>query len=156
MKKIFRLLDIMIISMFVLIGCGSNNDEIMTAKEFKTIMEEKGFSVVDQTETATDSSYQQIYVAIDDEKYSFEYYFMKDPNSAAVVYDYAVDNLEAAYSDNKKAKMKETGSGSNLYYSVSADDYYCEVIQKENTVLYVTAYAEQKEDTISIIKELGY
>lgn len=34
-------------------------------------------TVEDQTSSATDSTYQKIYVAVDEEKYSCEYYFMK-------------------------------------------------------------------------------
>lgn len=38
----------------------------MTANEFKKSMEKKGFTVVDQTASAADSTYQKIYVAVDD------------------------------------------------------------------------------------------
>ena len=41
-------------------------------------------------------------------------------------------------------------------YSVSASDYYCEVLKKENTVLYVTAYHDYELEAKKIIDELGY
>ncbi len=37
-------------------------------------MEGMGLTVEDQTSSAKDSTYQKIYVAVDEEKYSFEYY----------------------------------------------------------------------------------
>lgn len=159
MKKLLRFICVVSIGAFVLTGCGDREDadgEVMTAKEFKTIMEEKGFSVVDQTESAADSSYQQIYVAVDENKYSFEYYFMKDPNSATRVFDYAKDNLAEIYGDVTNAQIEESGSDTDFTYSVSAADYYCEVIQRENAVLYVTSYPDYKDEAKTIIKELGY
>lgn len=143
-----------ILIMIILVGCGKSN-EVMTAKEFKNIMEEKGFTVIDQTDSAADHTYQKIYVAVDEEKYSFEYYFMKDDNSANVVYKYAVDNLQATYDLESTAKISENGSENHFDYKVSASDYYCEVIQNENTVLYVTAYSDREEDAKKIISELN-
>lgn len=159
MRKMSRILCAATAGLFILTGCssdGNTDGEILTAKEFKTAMEEQGLSVTDQTESASDSSYQQIYVAVDEEKYSFEYYFMKDPNSAANVFAYAKDNLDNTYADDADAEIAESGSGSALEYSVDASDYYCEVIQKENAVLYVTAYPDYKEEAAAIIDSLGY
>ena len=140
----------MALGALTLTGCGANgqsDDEIMTTTEFKRVMEKKGLSVTDQTETAADKSYQEIYVAVDEEKYSFEYYFMKNPKSAVNVYNYAKDNL---------TKINEKNLSNGVKYSVSASDYYCEVIQKENTVLYVTAYPDYQKDAVEIIEELGF
>ena len=61
----------MALGALTLTGCGANgqsDDEIMTTTEFKRVMEKKGLSVTDQTETAADKSYQEIYVAVDEEK----------------------------------------------------------------------------------------
>ena len=159
MRKMLRMLCAATAGLFIFTGCssdGNTDDEVLTAKEFKTAMEEQGLSVTDQTESASDNSYQQIYVAVDEEKYSFEYYFMKDPNSAANVFAYAKDNLDNTYADAEDAEIAESGSGSDLQYSVDASDYYCEVIQKENAVLYVTAYPDYKEEAAAIIDSLGY
>ena len=41
-------------------------------------------------------------------------------------------------------------------YQVSAEDYYCEVIKQENTVLYVTAYHDYESEAKQIVSELGY
>ncbi|MDM8236060.1 hypothetical protein [[Ruminococcus] torques] len=159
MKTISKVLSLIAAGVFLLSGCGNegaSGGEIMTAKEFKTAMEEKGLSVTDQTDSAADSSYQQIYVAVDEEKYSFEYYFMRDPGAAENVFDYAKDNLTETYAEDESAKTEEHGSGDVKEYSVSASDYYCELIQRENAVLYVTAYADYKDEAEAIIEELEY
>lgn len=157
MKKIAIAL-IMSICLMMLGGCtGGKNSEPMTAKRFKTIMENKGFDVSDNTESANgDNSYQDIYVAVDENKYSFEYYFMKDIASAKSVYSYAADNLDANYRDNSSAVIVANTTENNGKYEVSASDYYCVVCQNENTVLYLTAYSSYKDEAKQILKELGY
>ena len=44
--------------------------------------------VIDKTDSAKDHSYQEIYVTVDEEKYSFEYYFMKNEKSATNAVSY--------------------------------------------------------------------
>ena len=97
-----------------------------------------------------------IYVAVDEEKYSFEYYFMKGEDSADVVYQYAVSNLSNTYDGVDDATILEDENNSVADYSISASDYYCEVLKKENTVLYVTAYHDYELEAKKIIDELGY
>ena len=127
MRKKNFLFIVAMVFILMLSGCGkSSTSEPITTTKFKTIMEEKGLEVTDKTDSAKDHSYQEIYVAVDKEKYSFEYYFMKNENNTQSVYD------------------------------VTASDYHCKVIKKENTVLYVTAYPEYKEDAEKLVKELGY
>lgn len=155
MKIIRGIICILLVSVF-LAGCGSStSSEVMTANEFKKNMENKGFTIVDQTSSAADSTYQKIYVAVDEEKYSFEYYFMKSDDSANVVYQYAVSNLNNTYTE-ETATISEDEKGNVTKYCVSASDYYCEVLKKENTVLYVIAYHDYEEDAKSIVKDLGY
>lgn len=146
-----------IMGMIFFTGCGSSaSTETMTANEFKKSMENKGFTIVDQTSSAADSTYQKIYVAVDEEKYSFEYYFMKSDDSADVVYQYAVSNLNDVYEDEETATILETENNNSRKYCVSASDYYCEVLKKENTVLYVTAYHDYEDEAKNIVKDLGY
>lgn len=157
MKKFWVTVLGIVLALICFTGCGdSSSAETMTAKEFKKNMEEMGLSVEDQTSSAADSTYQKIYVAIDDEKYSFEYYIMKSEDSADVVYQYAVSNLNNTYEGDDTATISEKEKKSFADYSVSASDYYCEVLKKENTVLYVTAYHDYESEAKDIIAELGY
>ena len=153
MKNIKGILSLTLVIIF-LVGCSST--ETMTSNEFKKSMEKKGFTVVDQTASAADSTYQKIYVAVDDKKYSFEYYFMNSAESADVVYQYAVTNLGDTYKDVENATILEKEKQNISDYSVSASDYYCRVLKKENTVLYVTAYHDYEDEAKSVVKELGY
>ena len=155
MGKIFRRIIGLLTIAVLLTGCGSErNQEIMTAKEFKKNMENMGFVVEDQTASAADSSYQKIYVALDEGKYSFEYYFMKGENSAEEVYQYAVSNLYQIYAEVAASSEGEDSSGKD--FDMTAPDYYFRVIKKENTVLYVTAYREYENDVKRILNDIGY
>ncbi len=60
-------------------------------------MEEKGFTVLDQTEVIDNSDYQNYYVATDIEKYSFEYCFMRNTVTAKSLYDVLVERVKANY-----------------------------------------------------------
>lgn len=155
-KRLFIALVIMAV-LLMIGGCARNNSsEPITAKQFKTMMEDKGMLVTDQIDSANgDNSYQDIYVAADESKYSFEYYFMKDVSSAKGVYKYAVDNLEANYKDDSSAKIISNETEMNSKYEVSASDYYCVVWQNENAVLYLTAYIDYQDEAKQILKELG-
>ena len=94
MRRKKFLFIIAMVFMLMLSGCGrSSTSEPITTTKFKSIMEENELEVTDKTDSAKDHSYQEIYVAVDEEKYSFEYYFMKNEKSATNVYKYAVDNL---------------------------------------------------------------
>ena len=153
MKQILEKYLAITLVLVLMTGCGSAADkEIMTAKEFQKKMEGMGLTVEDQTSSAKDSTYQKIYVAVDEEKYSFEYYFMKGD----VVYQYAVSNLSNTYDGVDDATILEDENNSVADYSISASDYYCEVLKKENTVLYVTAYHDYELEAKKIIDELGY
>ena len=157
MRRKKFLFIIAMVFMLILSGCGrSSTSEPITTTKFKSIMEENELEVTDKTDSAKDHSYQEIYVAVDEEKYSFEYYFMKNEKSATNVYKYAVDNLNKTYKENSSAKIAEEKSNTQSVYDVTASDYYCKVIRKENTVLYVTAYSEYKENAEKLVKELGY
>ena len=65
-----------VITMVGLAGCGSK--ERMTGKAFQHEMESKGFTVVDITDSTTDGRFLQVLEAFsDDEKFAFEFYFLR-------------------------------------------------------------------------------
>ena len=90
----------------------------MTAQEFKRNMEDRGLEVVDQTSSSSDSTYQYIYVALDKEKYSFEYYFMDSPEASDTVYQYAVSNINNIYEDVDTATITEEDKKKYTDYQV--------------------------------------
>lgn len=145
----------MLMVSIMLVGCGSK--ERMYAHDFQREMENKGFTVIDQTATAMDNNFLQVLEAIDaEEKFSFEFYFMKGDEAANAVYEYAKSNLEANYATDETVVRLGRSNDNYADYSLSASDYYSRIIRIENTVLYVTAHAEYLEEAKQIIKEFGY
>lgn len=138
-----------------LTACGGRK-EPMTGKEFKRFMEEKGLEVIDQTESAANDDYQYVFVALDREKYSFEYYFMRNDTTAENLYAYAVENVHSQYENKNGSAFTEVKHGKKGDFSMSASDYYVRVIRHANAVLYVTAYPDAKAECKEIIKEIGY
>lgn len=154
MSKMTKILCMLMVSI-MLVGCGSK--ERMTAKEFRREMENKGFTVADITDSTNDSRFLQVLEAYnDEEKYAFEFYFIEGDENAKALFDSAKGNLEATYSDDETAVI--VGKSNEKYgnYSVSVADFYSCVIRVDNTMLYVTSYAEYEEEAKKIIEELGY
>ena len=157
MKKSFKKILTILLASICLTGCASTgSSEPMTAEQFKSKMEEKNMTVNDQTASATDSSYQKIYVAVNGKKYSFDYYFMDSPESAETVYEYAVSNLDNTYGGMATSEISEKEKDNVKYYSISATDYYCEAVKKENTVLYMVAAHNYESEAKDILSDLGY
>lgn len=101
MSKMTKILCILMVSI-MLVGCESK--ERMTAKEFQREMENKGFTVVDITESTNDSRFLQVVEAFsDDEKCAFEFYFVEGDENAKVLFESAKANLEATYSEDETA-----------------------------------------------------
>ncbi len=96
-KRIFTLTMLAAI-LLSLVGCGAKK-EALTTKQFKRFMEEKGFTVLDQTEAMDNSDYQDHFVATDIEKYSFEYCFMRNTVTAKSLYDVLAERVKTNYED---------------------------------------------------------
>ncbi len=148
-----------LLALFLFSGCimFENDMNPLTAEQFKTIMEEKGLAINDQTEALNDPAFQNAYVAFDEEKYSFEYYVMNSEIYAENVYNHLVERAKAAYKGKNGAVIKSFEGISKDSFEASAPDfYYVKAIRLQNTVFYVTAYSDSKDEAIQLIKELGY
>lgn len=158
MKRIISIAAAFLV-IFSLASCSGGGSEStpMTANQFKSSMEEKGLSVVDQTDSVdADSSYQDIVVATDGDKYSIEYYAMTDVESAKNVYSYATNNLDSNYKDDSSAVILANSTEDSGRYEVTASDYYCVVWQNKNVVVYLTSSVDYKDEVRSILSEIGY
>lgn len=153
-QKLFALT--MLVAVFMtMTACGSPK-EALTAKQFQDFMEEKGLTVSDQTQSAGSDDYQNVLVAVDLDKYSFEYYFMRSDSTAKSLYTFAVEQVKKQYDGVNGTVNAEKVLPSTADFSLSASDYYVRVIRVDNAVLFVTAYPEFKDECKSLIDELGY
>lgn len=157
MKKTWhRILSLALLAVAVMSFAACGKKEALTAKQFERFMEEKGIEVTDQTAQAESNDYQDIYVAADLEKYSFEYYFMRNGQVAQGLYTFMVNTVKDNYEGKSGVSHAEKSFPSSADFSLTASDYYLRVIRVDNAVLYVTSYVDYKDDCKNIIKEMGY
>lgn len=155
-NRYYRILSLVLVAVVLMSFTACGKKEALTANQFKTFMEEKGLEVIDQTASAENDDYQNVYVAVDLEKYSFEYYFMRNDLTAKSLYTFAVEKVKENYKEAHGVTTTEKSFPSSADYSVTASDYYVRVIRVDNAVLYVTSYLDNKDECKEIIKEMGY
>ncbi len=156
MKKTVRrgiAMVLLLLMLLSLAACGKAKDPL-PPEEFKSIMEEMGITVVDQTSLHSEK-YQTVYLACDEDKYAFEYYILKDTDTASDFYHFVTDKVEKQFKKNSTVVM----ANSTPYkgdYSLSGDEYYVRVIHTKDAVLYVRAYAANKDECKDILNKMGY
>lgn len=128
----------------------------LTAEEFKTQMEEKGYIVADATyQSTSDDNINQIYTATSQDKgYKIDFYIFENADYAKMFYDV---NKKAF--DNSKTSEESRSSISLINYSkytLSTVSKYRVITQIDNTVMYINADNEYTDTIKETLKELGY
>ena len=123
------------------------NDTIETAIDFKSSMENKGYTIMDVTsQFANNEDIKQAYIATNnDYSYRVEFYEIENDDYAKVFYN----NNKANFVSSKKDSDEET-------YILSTESKYKVVCRKRNTVIFINADNKYKDTTNDILKELGY
>lgn len=152
MRKI-NLLTILFL-IFMLCGCSKNT--IKSGEEFKSIMREQKFYVMDTKEQFSEYDYiKESFAALDsDEKYLVEFYVISDLENALAFYNlnksiFTAEETKYSVSTNIDKERKNK-------YTLTTDDKYKVISRIDSTVLYVDAPKESKNDVKKIIKKLGY
>ena len=151
---VLALAAVMLCSMFCAAGCGAKTS--ITADEFKSLMEAKGNTVGDSSDYfSDDDSMTHVYVAlIGNGSYQIDFYETDSPAAA-----------ERLFADNKSLFEKYAGKGSSHTsasaanydsYKLTVGGYYKVLSRIDNTLLYVNAREEYKDEINSILDELGY
>lgn len=132
------------------------NDTIETAIDFKSSMENKGYTIMDVTsQFANNEDIKQAYIATNnDYSYRVEFYEIENDDYAKVFYN----NNKANFVSSKKDSDEETyeDSENNSKYILSTESKYKVVCRKRNTVIFINADNKYKDTTNDILKELGY
>lgn len=146
-----------IVTLLGFTGCGKNKTSI-SADEFCSIMEDKGFLTTDSTaQYATSNDISESYIAISS-NYAYQIEFIVlDSDSAA----------QSMFSTNKsifESEKNSSGSNANTFtelanyskYTLLANGKYKVVSRIDNTLIFVNANSDYKEEINSILEELGY
>lgn len=158
-KVLFIVLGIILVAVLgvtMLFVSLNKEKESMTATEFKTLMQEKGFVVSDATSQFSDYDYvKQVYVAApSDYSYKIEFYELSNLDYATMFYN----NNKSIFESSKGNASGETNVSMKNYskYSLSTNGKFKVVSRIDNTVIYLDVNSNQKDTVKDLLKELGY
>ena len=128
----------------------------ITSEEFKLIMENKEFFMIDATSQNTENEYiKKVYNAVEsDNRYQIEFYEYTDSDIANKFYKNMYSKLESG----KGKAYSRTNINLKNYskYTLTAKGRYTILSRINNTIMYVSVSDEYKDDVKGIIEELGY
>lgn len=126
----------------------------ITTSSFYNNMSQKGYYVEDASYQYADYDYvKQIYVAAN-EDYQIEFYELIDDSYAMRFYN----NNKTIFEESQGNGSAETSVGLKNYskYTLSSNGRYMVVSRIDNTVIYVDADDQYRDDIKNVLKELGY
>lgn len=156
-----RSMGIVGVILVVAMGCGimiytvKNPPEIQAvdSEQFKAVMEERGYAVTDSTkklseEWGTGSMLEQSF-SYDDGSIRVDFCLMQTENHANRLYDgMTLPGFSGSVSENR-------GRGYEMR-SVEGDEFYAAKIRVGDTVVYVSALSDYKDEALEIIEKIGY
>lgn len=129
----------------------------LTAEDFKTKMEEKGYAVTEETNqyVSYDENIKDVYIATSEEgTYEIEFYIINDVDYAKMFYN----NNEEYFESTKGNTFSKSNMSLKNYskYTLSTNAKYKVLSRVENTVIYINADDTYRDEIKSILKEIGY
>ena len=125
---------------------------MLTAEEFKTLMEGAGYTVEDVTAQYDEGSADTVLIAYN-EDYQIEFYALSTTDQAEEAFRVNKQTFE----DTPGVKSNTELNGSNFnYFAATTSDSYLVVSRVENTFIYVEEAAEFKDDIKEALNLLGY
>lgn len=128
----------------------------ITASDFYSTMQQKGYVVQDAKSQFADYDYiKQVYIAANsDYTYKLEFYELEDTSYAVNFYK----NNKAIFEESKGNVSAENSiEGKNhAKYTLSSNGQYMVVSRINNTVMFVKVEDAYRDTVKSILKELGY
>lgn len=139
---------------FITSGCG--NKTALTAENFKSKVEAKGYTVQDATsQFSSNSEISKVYIAIaSDSSYQIEFYVLDSTDNAVSFYN----NNKSIFEQSKSNGSGETNSeiGNHSKYTLKTNGTYKVISRIDNTVVYLNVNSTYKKNIDKILKELGY
>ncbi len=140
---------------FLFTSLNKEKDPI-TASQFQTIMQQKGFVVQDATSQFSDYDYiTKVYIALSsDSNYQIEFYELSDSDYATSFYN----NNKSIFESSKGSSNAETHAEIANYskYTLSSNGKFKVISRIDNTALYLNVDSSNKKAVEDILKDLGY
>lgn len=132
------------------------NKQPITASEFKDIMEDKDFEIMDVKDQFEAYDYiEKAYIALEEDyDYQIEFYRLEEEDDAISFYKTNKEKFE----DSKGSSSAQTSvsMGNNSKYTLKTKDEYKVVSRIENTVIYLDVDEKYEDEVKEILKEMGY
>lgn len=160
MKKSF-LIVIIIVLLFILGGVATysilnKEKESITNEEFKSIMENKGYTIVDVTSQYAQYGYiEKGYIAItNDRQYQVEFYTLTNDEKAVYFYN----TNKTIFENSKQGVTSETNAELKNYckYTLNNNGKYKVISRINNTAIYLDVDEQYKDIIKDLLRELGY
>ena len=148
MKKLIKIILCITVAL-TLCACGKKS--ALTKKDAKKIFENNSFIIYDLTDQMADSSIESIFSA-NNGKFQVEFIVYKNESDAQKLYESNIKTFESS----SKTKGNKVNEKTYSKYVQKLTDTYNVVEKVGNTVIYVSADIEYKNDVKDIIKKLGY
>jgi len=145
---------VMLCSMFTLVGCKEKVS--ITAENYKAIMAEKGYKIGDATsQFAEIDEITRVYIAAkDDGSYQIEFYELTTPEAATGMFN-GNKNIFEQSAGSASAKSSMSAANYNSYKLTTGGKY--KVLSRiDNTLIYIDASAEYKDEIKTVLDEIGY
>lgn len=128
----------------------------ITVEEFKSTMQNKGYTIIDAKNQFANYDYiQNAYIAMSgDKQYQIEFYKISDENYANNFYENNKSKFESSESSSNSTtniKMKNYAK-----YTLQANGEYMVVSRIKDTVIYIKVDVSYKEQVQDVLKEIGY
>ena len=133
------------------------NKQPITVSEFKNIMEDKDFEIIDAIDQTDDydNGIKKAYIALEEDyDYQIEFFKLDEEEDAIDLYKHNKEIFE----DSKGSSSVETkvSMGNNSKYTLKTNGEYKVVSRIENTVIYADVDDKYEDEVNEILKEIGY
>lgn len=151
-KKVFLVLVLMS-SLLLLTGCGK---KALTIEEFTSSFDTNKYTVGEyqngQIDTVIDGLQRGAYIT--NGSYTIDFYILKNTSKAEALFK----DEKATFEASKDGKTIENSIKINNYesYELTTDLMYMYTCRVDNTLLYINANVEDKDEIKSLVKSLGY
>lgn len=156
MKKLtaIALVSVILCSMLCLVGCAQKVS--ITAEDFKTAMESKGYTIADASEQFADyNEITKVYIAISGNgSYQIEFYELTDSDASMRLFAGNKNIFEQSAGNISANSSVSTPNYSN--YKIIANGHYKVLSRINNTMIYIDVPAEFKDEVKTVLDELGY
>lgn len=158
-NKLSKLLSLVLAAMLscgLLMGCSGIDRTALTSEEFKTIIEEHGYEVVDVIDQFADYDHiDAAYVATHSVlSYQIEFYQISDDKTAERMFESNVEMMEK----EKDSYTSKTSFSLGNYekYTFTTNEMYESVVRIGDTLIYCNVAEEYGPYAKEMIELLGY